>query len=178
MTIPSVGDPAPEVALSDDGGVVHRLSDQRGKWLVLYFYPKDNTAGCTVEACEFRDANDEILARDAVVWAVSPQGARSKAAFRRKFGLPFALLADEDHAASEAYGAWVEKRNYGKVYWGTARSTFLIDPDGRVARVWPRVKPEGHAAEVLAALDEARAAHGGPRGRRKGNEASPVGGDE
>lgn len=178
MTIPSAGDPAPEFELRDDRGLVHRLSDQRGKWVVLYFYPKDNTAGCTVEACEFRDANDEIQSRNAVVWAVSPQGAASKAAFRRKFGLPFELLADEDHAVSEAYGAWVEKRNYGKVYWGNARSTFLIDPGGRIARVWPKVKPEGHAAEVLAALDEAVEAPGPGGDQRKKSEASPVGGDE
>jgi peroxiredoxin Q/BCP len=178
VTIPSVGEAAPDFALSDDRGVEHRLSDQRGKWVVLYFYPTDNSPGCTVEACEFRDANDEILARGAVVWAVSPQGARSKADFRSKFGLPFELLADEDHAVSEAYGAWVEKRNYGKVYWGTARSTFLVDPDGRIARVWPRVKPQGHAAEVLTALDQARGGDDRTGGGRKKSEASPVGGDE
>jgi peroxiredoxin Q/BCP len=156
VSAPVAGDPAPEVELRDDRGVVHRLSDQRGKWVVLYFYPKDDTPGCTVEACEFRDANDEILARDAVVWGVSPQGASSKAAFRRKFGLPFDLLADEEHAVSDAYGTWEKKTNYGRVFSGTARRTFLIDPDGRVARVWEKVRPQGHAAEVLAALDEAK----------------------
>ena len=120
--------------------------------------PKDDTPGCTIEACEFRDSNDTIIERGADVWGVSPQGAASKRAFTEKFGLPFTLLADLDHKVAEAYGSWVEKENYGKKYWGTARTTFLIGPDGRVARVWPKVKPEGHAAEVLAALDEEQAA--------------------
>jgi peroxiredoxin Q/BCP len=154
MSMPNVGDPAPEVALPDETGTVHRLSDQHGRWTVLYFYPKDDTPGCTVEACEFRDANDTIVERGADVWGVSPQGAASKRAFRDKFGLPFTLLADERHAVGEAYGSWVEKHNYGKTYMGMARTTFLVDPDGRIARVWPKVKPEGHAGEVLAALDE------------------------
>lgn len=155
--MPERGDPAPDVALPDESGKVHRLSDQRGRWTILYFYSKDDTPGCTVEACEFRDTNDTIRERGAEVWGVSPQGAASKRAFREKFGLPFALLADEDHAVAEAYGSWVEKQNYGKSYWGNARTTFLIDPAGRVARTWPKVKPEGHAAEVLAALEEERA---------------------
>ena len=155
--MPERGDPAPDVALPDESGKVHRLSDQRGRWTILYFYSKDDTRGCTVEACEFRDTNDTIRERGAEVWGVSPQGAASKRAFREKFGLPFALLADEDHAVAEAYGSWVEKQNYGKSYWGNARTTFLIDPAGRVARTWPKVKPEGHAAEVLAALEEERA---------------------
>lgn len=159
MSMPAAGDRAPEVALPDQAGTVHRLSDQRGRWTILYFYPTDDTPGCTVEACEFRDSNDTIRERGADVWGVSPQNAASKRAFREKFGLPFTLLADEQHAAAEAYGSWVEKNNYGKTYWGTARRTFLIDPEGRVARVWPKVKPAGHAAEVLVALEEERAAH-------------------
>jgi peroxiredoxin Q/BCP len=154
MSLPAVGDLAPEVALPDDAGTIHRLSDQRGRWTVLYFYPKDDTPGCTVEACEFRDANADIQARGAAVWGISPQDAQSKQKFRKKYELSFPLLADEDHAVAGAYGSWVEKQNYGKTYWGTARTTFLVDPDGRVARVWPKVKPEGHATEVLAALDE------------------------
>ena len=96
--------------------------------------------------------------RGADVWGISPQGAVSKRKFTEKFGLPFTLLADEDHAVSEAYGSWVEKQNYGKAYMGTARRTFLVDPDGRIARVWEKVKPEGHAAEVLSALDDLQAA--------------------
>jgi peroxiredoxin Q/BCP len=158
MTMPNVGDPAPDIALPDDTGTIHRLSDQRGRWTVLYFYPKDDTPGCTVEACEFRDATEEIRERGADVWGISPQGPASKRAFRKKFGLSFVLLADGDHAVAEAYGTWVEKQNYGKTYWGTSRSTFLVGPDGRIAHVWPKVKPEGHAAEVLAALDAAQSA--------------------
>jgi peroxiredoxin Q/BCP len=156
MSMPSVGDRAPEVALSDETGRIHRLTEQiaAGRWTVLYFYPKDDTPGCTVEACEFRDAHATIAERGADVWGISPQGTASKLAFREKFGLPFTLLADETHDAAEAYGAWVEKQNYGKTYWGTARMTFLVDPEGRIARIWPKVKPEGHAAEVLSALDE------------------------
>jgi peroxiredoxin Q/BCP len=158
MSIPAVGDPAPEIALADETGAVHRLSDQRGRWTIVYFYPKDDTPGCTVEACEFRDANETISERGADVWGISPQGGQSKRAFREKFGLPFLLLADTDHQVAEAYGSWVEKQNYGRTYMGTARRTFLVDPQGRVARTWEKVKPEGHAADVLAALDSAQAA--------------------
>ncbi len=157
MSQPVAGDIAPEFALPDETGTVHRLADQRGRWTVVYFYPKDDTPGCTVEACEFRDADETIRERGADVWGISPQGAQSKRAFREKFGLPFLLLADEDHAVAEAYGSWVEKQNYGKTYMGVARTTFLVGPDGRIARTWPKVKPEGHAAEVIAALDEAQA---------------------
>jgi peroxiredoxin Q/BCP len=158
MSLPAVGEPAPEVVLPDETGTIHRLSEQRGRWTILYFYPKDDTPGCTVEACEFRDQIETIHERGADVWGISPQGAASKRKFREKFGLPFTLLADEGHHVAEAYGSWVEKQNYGKTYWGTARTTFLVDPEGRIARVWPKVKPEGHAAEVLAALDELGAA--------------------
>ena len=157
MSIPEVGEQAPDFALPDESGTIHRLADQRGRWTILYFYPKDDTPGCTVEACEFRDTNETIVERGADVWGVSPQGAASKRAFREKFGLPFTLLADEKHEVAEAYGSWVEKHNYGKTYWGTARTTFLIGPDGRIARTWPKVKPEGHARDVLTALDEAQA---------------------
>jgi thioredoxin-dependent peroxiredoxin len=161
MSTPSVGDLAPEVALPDETGTIHKLADQRGRWTILYFYPTDDTPGCTVEACEFRDANETIHERGADVWGVSPQGSASKRAFREKFGLPFALLADEGHHVADAYGTWVEKNNYGKTYWGTARRTFLIDPEGRIARTWPKVKPEGHAAEVIEALDAEQAARVG-----------------
>jgi peroxiredoxin Q/BCP len=158
MTQPAVGEVAPEVALPDETGTIRRLSDQRGRWTVLYFYPKDDTPGCTVEACEFRDQHETIHERGADVWGISPQGIASKRKFREKFGLPFALLADEDHAVAEAYGSWVEKQQYGRTYWGVARTTFLVGRDGRIARVWPKVKPEGHARAVLAALDELGAA--------------------
>ena len=158
--MPQPGELAPEFELPDDEGRTARLSDARGQWIVLYFYPKDDTPGCTVEACEFRDAISEIQAQDAVVWGVSVLGSGSKAAFKRKFSLPFRLLADEDHAVAERYGTWVEKENYGRRYWGVGRATFLIDPKGVIRRVWPKVRPEGHAADVLAALaaEKARAA--------------------
>jgi peroxiredoxin Q/BCP len=117
--------------------------------VVLFFYPKDFTPGCTTEVCEFRDLNAEFDRLGATVWSVSVLDAESKAGFRDKHELNFPLLADTDHAVSEAYGVWVEKKNYGKSYMGIERTTFLLDPDGRVARVWGKVKPEGHAAAVL-----------------------------
>lgn len=160
MTNLAVGDPAPEFALPDANGTTHRPADQRGRWTILYFYPADDTPGCTTEACEFRDRNDSIHERGADVWGVSPQGAASKRAFRDKFGLPFTLLADEDHAVAAAYGAWGEKTSYGKTTIGMIRSTFLIDPQGRIARIWPKVRAEGHAAKVMAALDELQASTG------------------
>jgi peroxiredoxin Q/BCP len=152
MNMPERGDPAPAIDLPDDAGTVHSLSEQLGRWTILYFYPKDDTPGCTTEACEFRDVNEAFAERAATVWGISPQGAHSKRSFREKFGLPFTLLIDEDHAVAEAYGSWVEKKNYGKTYWGTARTTFLVGPDGRIAQAWHKVRPEGHAAEVLDVL--------------------------
>ena len=155
---PVPGDAAPDFTLPDDTGTPRRLSEQRGKWVVLYFYPTDDTPGCTTEACSFRDANDQIEERDAVVWGVSHLGIGSKAAFKAKYQLPFVLLADEDRAVASKYGVWVEKTNYGKTYMGIARATFLVDPDGRIARTWPKVKADGHAEDVLMALDEQRRA--------------------
>ena len=156
-TMPAAGDPAPDFALPDETGAVHRLADQRGRWTVVYFYPKDDTPGCTVEACAFRDANDDLVAAGATVWGISPDDAASHGRFRAKFHLTFPLLSDEDHAVAEAYGAWVEKVNYGKRYMGIQRSTFLVGPDGRIAEAWHRAKPEGHAEEVSAALAAAKA---------------------
>ena len=155
--MPEEGAAAPDFTLYDDTGAERHLSDRRGQWTVVYFYPKDDTAGCTMEACEFRDANAEYGIRNAEIWGVSVLGTGSKARFKAKFGLPFVLLADEDHAIAERYGAWVEKVNYGKTYMGIQRATFLVDPEGRVARRWPRVKPEGHAQQVLDAIDEEQA---------------------
>jgi peroxiredoxin Q/BCP len=154
---PAVGDTAPNFKLPDDEGTTRSLSDERGKWVVLYFYPTDDTSGCTTEACEFRDSISDVHARDAEVWGVSHLSVASKAAFKRKFQLPFRLFADEDHEVAKKYGTWVEKHNYGKTSMGVKRSTFLVNPDGKIARVWSRVTPEGHAAEVLHALDEERA---------------------
>jgi peroxiredoxin Q/BCP len=152
------GDLAPEVALPDDAGTTHRLEDRRGSWTVVYFYPKDDTPGCTTEACGFRDVNGELEGLDAEVWGVSPDGAGSHAAFRAKFGLPFTLLSDVDHAAAEAFGAWGEKKGYGRTYMGIIRSTFLVDPEGRVAKAWSAVRADGHADQVLEALRAARSA--------------------
>jgi thioredoxin-dependent peroxiredoxin len=158
MSMPAVGDPAPDIALPDEAGIIHHLSDQRGRWTILYFYPEDDTPGCTTEACEFRDRNETIHERGADVWGVSPQGAASHRAFREKFDLPFTLLVDDGHPLADAYGAWGEKQNYGRTTMGIIRSTFLIDPDGRIARVWRKVKAQGHAEAVLTALDELQAA--------------------
>ena len=156
--MPKVGELAPDFELRDDTGAAHRLSERRGHYTVVYFYPADDTPGCTKEACAFRDNDAAFKAADTEVWGLSPQGPASKAAFRAKYGLSFTLLADEDHAVAERYGAWGEKTNYGKTYMGILRASFLIGPDGRAVRVWPKVKPDDHATEVLAALDEARAA--------------------
>ncbi|HUP83839.1 MAG TPA: peroxiredoxin [Candidatus Limnocylindria bacterium] len=155
--MPGVGDAAPDLTLPDDTGTQRDLAERRGHWTVLYFYPKDDTPGCTTEACEFRDINSSINAHDAEVWGVSVLGSGSKAAFKAKFGLNFVLLADADHAVAERYGTWVEKVNYGRTFMGVQRATFLVDPDGRIAHAWPKVKAQGHAAEVLATLDAARA---------------------
>jgi peroxiredoxin Q/BCP len=160
MSMPTAGDLAPEVALPDEHGTVHRLEDRRGSWTVVYFYPEDDTPGCTTEACQFRDLHGEIGGLDAEIWGVSPDGAGSHAAFRAKFGLPFTLLSDEDHAVAEAWGAWGEKLNYGKRYMGIIRSSWLVDPDGRVAVAWPKVKADGHAAQVVEALRAAGASRG------------------
>jgi peroxiredoxin Q/BCP len=156
-TMPKVGELAPDFELRDDTGEAHRLSERRGHFTVVYFYPADDTPGCTKEACAFRDNDAAFKKADTAVWGLSPQGPASKAAFRAKYGLPFTLLADEDHAVADAYGAWGEKTNYGKTNWGILRASFLVGADGRVVRVWPKVNPEGHASEVLAALDDARA---------------------
>ncbi len=161
MSMPEAGDLAPEVALPDETGTVHRLSDQRGRWICIYFYPKDDTHGCTTEACQFRDLDADIRDEGAAIWGISPDGAASHRGFREKYELPFTLLSDEDHAVAEAYGAWMLKTSYGRESMGIQRSSFLVDPDGRIARAWPRVTADGHAAEVLAAIAAAKTARGG-----------------
>lgn len=155
--MPGVGDPAPAFSLSDDTDTLRSLESERGRWVVVFFYPKDFTPGCTTEVCEFRDLSAEFEAEGATVWSVSVLDAASKARFKVEHGLTFPLLADPDHEVAERYGVWVEKRNYGKTYLGIQRATFLIDPQGRVAHVWPKVKVEGHAAEVLETLRAAAA---------------------
>lgn len=154
-TQPEVGKRAPAFTLLNDQGKKMRLSDFKGRYVVLYFYPKDNTPGCTVEAKEFRDAASAFEARHAVVLGVSPDDEKSHCKFREKFDLSFTLLCDTDHAVAEKYGVWVEKNMYGKKFMGIQRATFLIGPDGKIVAVWPKVKPAGHAAAVLEALDGA-----------------------
>lgn len=148
------GDKAPLFSLPSDTGEPIALKDLKGKPVVIYFYPKDDTSGCTVEACEFRDSWREVKQSGAVVLGVSPDSAVSHQKFKAKYSLPFPLLADEGHKVAEAYGAWGEKSMYGRKYQGILRTTFLIGKDGRIARVFEKVKPKGHAALVLAALNE------------------------
>ena len=146
------GTPAPDFALQSDAGETIRLSDLRGKPVVLYFYPKDDTTGCTTQACGIRDAYREFEAAGAVVLGVSPDDERSHVKFKEKFELPFTLLADEEHKVADEYGVWAEKKHMGKTYWGVQRSTFVIDETGNVKRVMHKVKPDTHADDVLAAL--------------------------
>ncbi len=146
------GSKAPDFSLPATSGETISLKALKGTVVVLYFYPKDDTSGCTTEACEFRDRWRDVQARGAVVLGVSPDGVASHEKFRAKYQLPFPLLADTDHAVAEAYGAWGDKSMYGRKYKGILRSTYLIGKDGRIARVFEKVKAKGHAAEVLAAL--------------------------
>ena len=146
------GRPAPDFSLTSDSGETVSLASLRGKPVVLYFYPKDDTPGCTTQACGIRDAWGEFERAGAVVLGVSPDDAASHAKFKEKFELPFPLLSDTGHRVAEDYGVWVEKRNYGKTYMGIQRSTFVIDAEGKIAKVMRRVKPDTHADEVLAAL--------------------------
>ena len=146
------GDPAPDFAANTNGGGRIALADLKGKNVILYFYPRDDTPGCTKEACAFRDAFAEFTKRGAVVLGVSKDPVKSHDKFVKKYRLPFTLLADEDTTIAQAYDAWGEKSFLGRKYLGTHRVTFLIGPDGRIRKVWPKVKPEEHAAEVLAAL--------------------------
>jgi peroxiredoxin Q/BCP len=146
------GTMAPGFTLSADGGGEVSLSDYRGKKVVLYFYPKDNTSGCTKEACGFRDDYGHLLAAGAAVLGVSPDSIKSHDGFKAKYSLPFALLSDPDHRVAEMYGAWGEKKMYGRTYEGILRSTFLIDEEGRISKVFPKVKPAEHSQEVLEAL--------------------------
>jgi thioredoxin-dependent peroxiredoxin len=146
------GKPAPEFELQSDSGETVRLSDLRGRPVVLYFYPKDDTPGCTRQACGIRDAWGEFERTGAVVLGVSPDDERSHAKFREKYDLPFALLTDTDHVTAEDYGVWKEKSYAGKTYMGVERSTFVIDAEGNVAKELRNVKPDTHADDVLAAL--------------------------
>lgn len=147
-----VGKKAPAFTLTADDGKKVKLSDLQGSPVVLYFYPKDDTPGCTKEACAFRDRKGEMEQLGAKVLGISPDAVESHVKFRDKYGLNFALLADPDHAVAEQYGAWREKNMYGKKTMGIQRSTYLIDASGKVAKVWQRVQVDGHDEEVVEAL--------------------------
>jgi peroxiredoxin Q/BCP len=146
------GDKAPDVRVQTDAGADFRLSDLKGKRVVLYFYPRADTPGCTVEACEFRDGIKAFAKKGVAVVGVSPDKPAAQAKFKQKYGLPFTLLADEEKTAAEAYGVWKEKNMYGKKVMGIARTTFVIGPDGRIEKIYGNVKAQGHASQVLAEL--------------------------
>lgn len=148
----AVGDKAPTFTLNDADGNKIKVADFKGKKVVLYFYPKDLTPGCTIEACAFRDDSGAIKKLGAVVLGVSADDEKTHQKFRAKHDLNFPLLADVNHEVSDKYGAWQEKSMYGKKYWGIARITYLIDENGKVAKVWPKVKPAGHSQEVIEAI--------------------------
>lgn len=146
------GKPAPDFELTSDEGETVRLSELRGQPVVVYFYPRDDTPGCTAQACGIRDNYDAFGERGAVVLGISPDDESSHVKFKQKYGLPFTLLADPDHRVADEYGVWGEKSMYGKTYFGVERSTFVIDAEGNVAKVMRRVKPDTHAKQVLEAL--------------------------
>ena len=147
-----VGDVAPDFTLPTDGGGEMTLSSMRGKKVVLYFYPKDDTSGCTKEACDFREKISEFEKAGAVVLGISPDGVKKHDKFKAKYDLPFSLIADEEKTALQAYGVWVEKSMYGRKYMGVERTTFLIDADGSIQSVWRKVKVPGHVDAVLDAV--------------------------
>jgi thioredoxin-dependent peroxiredoxin len=146
------GDKAPDFTASSSGGGKVSLAELKGRPVVIYFYPRDNTPGCTVEACSFRDEHARLKKKGAVVLGVSPDPLKAHDKFVEKFNLPFSLVVDEDRKIAQAYGVWGEKTFMGRKFRGVHRVTFLIGPDGNIRKIWPKVKPEGHAAEVLAAL--------------------------
>jgi peroxiredoxin Q/BCP len=147
-----VGDKAPEIKLETDSGEMFDLAAHKGEKVILYFYPRADTPGCTVEACEFRDSSKKIVKKGALIVGISPDTVKAQAKFKTKFDLPFILLADADRKVAEAYGVVKEKNMYGKKVMGVARTTFLIGPDGKIEKIFDKVKPEGHAGEVLAEL--------------------------
>jgi peroxiredoxin Q/BCP len=146
------GDKAPDIRLRTDSGEEFKLSALEGKRVVLYFYPRADTPGCTTEACEFRDGIQAFAKKGVAVVGVSPDKPAAQAKFKQKYDLPFTLLADEEKAAAQAYGVWQEKNMYGKKTMGIVRSTFVIGPDGKIEKVYAKVKAQGHAAEVLGSL--------------------------
>ena len=152
MSTPAIGTMAPDFELATDSGTTVKLSDLRGKRVILYFYPKDDTSGCTVQACGFRDSYPQIEEKNAVVLGLSPDGVKSHAKFKSKFELPFTLLADVEHAVAESYGVWVEKSMYGRKYMGIERSHFIIDEEGKIVDAQVKVKPADSVLKAVAAL--------------------------
>lgn len=151
--IPQSGTTAPAFELADETGKIHKLSDYQGKKVVLYFYPKDDTPGCTTEACNFRDDYSAYTKAGVTILGVSPDSTKSHAKFKEKFGLPFPLLADEGHKVCEAYGVWGRKKMMGREYDGVFRTTFLIGKDGKIEKVFENVKPPEHSKEILALVN-------------------------
>ena len=147
-----IGSKAPALQLTDEAGRSFSLASLKGKTVVLYFYPKADTPGCTTESCEFRDHSAAFAAKAAVIIGISPDTEKAQTKFKKKFDLPFTLLADADHAGAEAYGVWQEKSMYGRTYMGVARTTFVIGEDGKIRAIFEKVKPKGHAEEVLAVI--------------------------
>ncbi len=146
------GDSAPEISLDTDSGQHFELSSLKGRNVVLYFYPKADTPGCTKEACDFKASTQKFGKANTAIVGVSPDASKAQAKFKSKFDLPFTLLADVGHKAAEDYGVWTEKSMYGKKYMGIERTTFVIDPEGKIKKIFPKVKVDGHAEEVLAAI--------------------------
>ncbi len=151
-TMLKVGDPAPAFTAPSDSGQDLSLEDFRGEKVILYFYPKDNTPGCTKEACDFRDATDRLQSKGVTILGVSPDGVASHQKFRKKYSLPFPLVVDQDHRIAEAYGVWQEKSLYGRKFMGIVRSTFVIDEKGEIAEVHRKVKVNGHVESLFEAL--------------------------
>jgi thioredoxin-dependent peroxiredoxin len=149
-----IGTKAPDFSLPDQDGKKHALSDYKGKWVLLYFYPKDNTSGCTVEACSMRDNLPQFQKLDAVVFGISPDSAASHKKFAEKYELPFTLLADEKREVVKKYGVWQKKSMMGREYMGVARMSFLVDPKGIIVKIYEKVKPAEHAKEVVTELRE------------------------
>jgi peroxiredoxin Q/BCP len=145
-------DLAPDFTLTADDGSTVRLSELRGRRVLLYFYPKDDTPGCTTQACDLRDRFPEVMAKEVLVLGISPDSPKSHRKFRKKYNLPFQLLSDTDHKVAETYNVWKEKTLFGITYWGNERTSFLIDEEGRIARIFERVKASKHAEQVIDAL--------------------------
>ncbi len=154
--MPEIGENAPNFCLPDKDGNKICLKDHKGKWVVFYFYPRDNTPGCTTEAIEFTGAKEAFEKEGAIIFGVSPDSQKSHCNFAEKHKLQINLLSDPEHLALEDYGAWQKKKNYGREYMGVVRSTFLIDPEGKLAHIWPKVRVKGHVDTVLEKLKESK----------------------